>query len=74
MKLSSVMLAILVGFAGMDGAQQPKPKMAPAKSGVAAEKVAQPKFEAIWEPVNYKRDLTLTGRPLRQRGRGLGDG
>jgi hypothetical protein len=33
------MLAILVGFAGMAGAQQPKPKMAPAKSGVAAEKV-----------------------------------
>jgi len=74
MKLSSVMLAILVGFAGMAGAQQPKPKMAPAKSGVAAEKVAQPKFKAIWEPVNYKQRPYFDRRLLRQPGRGLGDG
>ena len=61
MKLSSVMLGLLLCFAGMAAAQQPKPKMAPAKPGAAAEKTAQPKFKAIWEPVNYKQDLTLTG-------------
>jgi photosystem II stability/assembly factor-like uncharacterized protein len=61
MKLSSLMLAIFLCFSGMAGAQQPKPKMSPPKPGVAAEKTAQPKFKAIWEPVNYKQDLTLTG-------------
>src|ERR1039458_1415160 len=45
----------------MAGAQQPTQKMAPAKPGVAAQKTERPKFKAIWEPVNYKQDLTLTG-------------
>jgi photosystem II stability/assembly factor-like uncharacterized protein len=60
MKLPSVMLAILLSLAGMALAQQPKPKTTPANPGVAAEKSAQPKFKAIWEPVNYKEDLSLT--------------
>jgi len=61
MKLSSLMLTLLLCFAGMAEAQKPQPKMAPAKPGVAAAKAAQPKFKAIWEPVNYQQDLTLTG-------------
>jgi hypothetical protein len=60
MKRSSVMLAILFCFAGMAGAQQPNPKMAPTKPSATAEKSPQTKFKAIWEPVNYKQDLTLT--------------
>ena len=60
MKRSSVMLAILFCFAGMAGAQQPNPKMAPTKPSVTTEQSPQTKFKAIWEPVNYKQDLTLT--------------
>jgi photosystem II stability/assembly factor-like uncharacterized protein len=45
----------------MAEAQKPQPKLAPAKPVVAAAKGAQPKFKAIWEPVNYQQDLTLTG-------------
>ena len=60
MKRSSVMLAILFCFARMAGAQQPKPKTAPTKPSATAEKSPQTKFKAIWEPVNYKQDLTLT--------------
>jgi photosystem II stability/assembly factor-like uncharacterized protein len=31
----------------------------PQKPATAAAKAAEPKFKAIWEPVNYKEDLTL---------------
>ncbi len=60
MKRSSAMLAILFCFAGMAGAQQPNPMMAPTKPSVTTEKSPQTKFKAIWEPVNYKQDLNLT--------------
>ncbi|MFZ0635742.1 MAG: YCF48-related protein [Candidatus Acidiferrales bacterium] len=58
MKRPSVQIAILLCLAGTALAQQAKPKTTPSKSG-ASEKSAQPKFKAIWEPVNYKEDLNF---------------
>jgi photosystem II stability/assembly factor-like uncharacterized protein len=59
MKRSNVLLAMLLCLAGTALAQQPNPKTAPTKPRVTAEKGPQPKFKAIFEPVNYKQDLTL---------------
>ena len=59
MKRSSWLLVGLVWFAWTAAAQQPRPKTVPSKPSVTAGKSSQPKFKAIWEPVNYKEDLTL---------------
>jgi hypothetical protein len=38
--------------------QTPQPRVAQTKPSTGA-KNSQPKFKAIWEPVNYKEDLSL---------------
>ena len=59
MKRSSWLLVGLVWFAWTAAAQQPRPKTVPSKPSVTPGKSTQPKFKAIWEPVNYKEDLAL---------------
>jgi len=59
MKRSTWMVVGLFFFASIAAAQQPRPKTIPSKPSVTSEKSSQPKFKAIWEPVNYKEDLTL---------------
>ena len=60
MKRSSLVLVTLVCCAGIAAAQQQRPGTVPRKPGVAQATSSQPKFKAIWEPVNYKEDLALT--------------
>lgn len=38
-------------------AQAPRPAKTPVKTSAAAA----PEFKAIWEPVNFKKDIKLTG-------------
>jgi photosystem II stability/assembly factor-like uncharacterized protein len=45
---------------GIEAAQQPRARTAPKKSSAPATESAKPKYNAIWEPVNYKQDLNLT--------------
>jgi photosystem II stability/assembly factor-like uncharacterized protein len=59
-KRSSLVLATLICCAGIAAAEQHRPGTIPRKPNVAAATGSQPKFKAIWEPVNYKEDLSLT--------------
>lgn len=60
MKRSLCLFIALVWCASSAAGQKPRSHRAPAKPA-AASKTTQPKFKAIWEPVNYKEDLNLTG-------------
>jgi photosystem II stability/assembly factor-like uncharacterized protein len=59
MKRLSCFIVILAWCVAGAAAQKPRTHRAVAKPA-AASKTAQPKFKAIWEPVNYKEDLNLT--------------
>lgn len=59
MKRPSWFLAGLLCFAWISGAQQTAPKTGASKPIVSPGQGSQPKFKAIWEPVNYKEDLNL---------------
>ena len=59
MKRSSWLLVGLVCFAWIGAAQQPPPKTVTSKPSVTSGESSQPRFKAIWEPVNFKEDLTL---------------
>jgi photosystem II stability/assembly factor-like uncharacterized protein len=58
MKRSLCLFVTLIWCASYAAGQEPRSRPAPAKP--AAPKTEQPKFKAIWEPVNYKEDLNLT--------------
>lgn len=58
MKRSLWLFVTLVWCVSSAAGQKPRPRPAAAKPG--ASKTEQPKFKAIWEPVNYKEDLDLT--------------
>jgi photosystem II stability/assembly factor-like uncharacterized protein len=52
--LSLILFGMLMTTAGTLLAQTPA-----QKSTTTSQKTSQPKFKAIWEPVNYKEDLSL---------------
>jgi photosystem II stability/assembly factor-like uncharacterized protein len=54
-------IALLVLSACLVASQTGATRKPAPKAPSAAPKAAQPKFKAIWEPVNYNQDLTLTG-------------
>ena len=54
----SVFIVLLCGMS-LTLAQTPRAGTPAQKSTTAAQRASQPKFKAIWEPVNYKEDLTL---------------
>jgi photosystem II stability/assembly factor-like uncharacterized protein len=58
MKRYISLLVILIGCVSYAAGQRQRSRPASAKP--AASKTEQPKFKAIWEPVNYKEDLNLT--------------
>ncbi len=58
MKRSLCLFVTLVWCVSYAAGQKPRSRPAAAKP--AASKTEQPKFKAIWEPVNYKEDLNLT--------------
>ncbi len=59
MKRSASVLALVLYGVSLTLAQTPKAGTPAQKPTNAAQKASQPKFKAIWEPVNYKEDLTL---------------
>lgn len=61
MKRFVSMVALLVSSTSLAVAQAPPPGKAAKRPSVAAKTTSpEPKFKAIWEPVNYKEDLILT--------------
>lgn len=59
--LSSLLVAAILSTSPLLFGQQSAPRRAPAKPGAApAKRDSQPKFKAIFEPVNYTEDLQLT--------------
>jgi photosystem II stability/assembly factor-like uncharacterized protein len=60
MKRSVSVLALVLYGMSLTLAQTPKSGTPAQKPTTATQKASQPKFKAIWEPVNYKEDLKLT--------------
>lgn len=55
------MVVLLISSSGLALGQKPQPRKPAQSPGVTAKPTAaEPKFKAIWEPVNYKEDLNLT--------------
>ena len=59
MKRSVLVLALVLFSTGLSLAQTTRPKTPVHKPVTAEQKASQPKFKAIFEPVNYKEDLSL---------------
>jgi len=60
MKRFASVLALVLYSLSLTLAQTPRAGTPAQKSTPPAQRTSQPKFKAIWEPVNYKQDLTLT--------------
>ena len=59
--LSSLLIATMLSASPLVFGQQAAPRKTPAKPGATpAKPEAQPKFKAIFEPVNFTEDLELT--------------
>ena len=59
--LSSLFIATMLSASPLLFGQQAAPRKTPAKPGAAPAKPGtQPKFKAIFEPVNFTEDLELT--------------
>jgi len=61
LSLCSFLVAAILSTSPLLFGQQPATRKAPAKPSAAPTKAdSQPKFKAIFEPVNYTEDLQLT--------------
>ena len=59
--LGSLLIAAVLSVSPLLFGQQPAPRRTPAKPGaVPAKPGSEPKFKAIFEPVNFTEDLALT--------------
>jgi photosystem II stability/assembly factor-like uncharacterized protein len=59
MKRLALLLAVVLYGISPTLAQTPRAGTTAKQPTTAAQKAGQPKFKAIWEPVNYKEDLSL---------------
>ena len=57
-RLASVLAVVLYGMA-VTLAQTPRAGTPARKPATAAQRASQPKFKAVFEPVNYKEELSL---------------